>query len=85
MKRKEVREGDLVWVLPDRLGSDHSSPTVVLKMRSASVDILQFSDRKLGIFLRREAFDVPNDSEVMPVVLIDGQEHAVLIGRLVRC
>jgi hypothetical protein len=85
MKRKEVREGDLVWVLPDHLGSDQSSPMIAMKRRSASVDILQFSDRKLGIFLRREAFDLPNDSEVMPVVLVDGHEHTVLIGRLVRC
>ena len=85
MVRREVSEGDLVWVLPDHLGSDRSEPMILMKRKHASVQILQFSDRKLGIFLRCEAFDLPNDSEIMPVVLVDGYEHTVLIGRLVRC
>lgn len=85
MKRREVREGDLVWILPAHLGSDRSDPMILLKRKAPSVEIMQFNDRKLGIFLRCEAFDFPNDSEIMPIVLVDGQEHTVLIGRLVGC
>jgi hypothetical protein len=82
MPRDSIKPGDLVWILPRRI-SGLGDEIILIKAGEVPPQLIRVEAMDvLGVFLRRERIDMSINRAIMPIVLLDGHEHTLLIGRM---
>jgi len=86
MSRERIRQGDLVWVTPRR-AFGLSEDLILIRTGSPPTEVVRVNgDQKiLCVFLRRQRIDFSLDRATFPIVLYDGCEYTILIGRVLLC
>ena len=86
MPRERIRHGDLVWVTSRRiagLGDD----LILIRTGSPPTDVVRATGEQklLCVFLRRQRIDFSLDRATFPIVLHEGCEYTILVGRMRLC
>ena len=86
MARERIRPGDLVWVTPRRV-SGLGDDLILIRTGGPPTEVVRATGDQcvLCVFLRRQRIEFSLDRAVFPIVLHEGSEFTILIGRMRLC